>query len=109
MTCNTSLFSLARGIQYFYNVELLYPLDKFQKNLIFFKGNIKEKHHFYCVADTIKVMFFVLCFSINIKFVSNLSNAFAVILPQQRPVRQLKFAEKKCCREMKIAQPTRQV
>ena len=29
------LISLARGIRYFNDVELLYPLDKFQTNLIF--------------------------------------------------------------------------
>ena len=64
------LISLARGVKYFYNVELLHSLDKFQTNLIFYRGNIKQKHHFYRVAETIKVM----------------SNAFAVILSQQRPV-----------------------
>ena len=59
------LISLARSIKYFYNVELLYPLDKFQTNLISYRGNIKQKHHFDPVADTIKVMFLVLCFSIK--------------------------------------------
>ena len=51
------LISLARVIKYFNDVELLYPLDKFQTNLIFYRWNIKQKHHFYCVVDTIKVMF----------------------------------------------------
>ena len=51
------LISLARGLTYFDNVELLYPLDEFHTNWIFYRGNIKQKHHFYRVADTIKVMF----------------------------------------------------
>ena len=42
---------------FFYNVELLYPLDEFQTIYIFYRGNIKHKHHFYRVTDTIKVMF----------------------------------------------------
>ena len=57
-TCNTSLFnSLARGLRYFHDVELLYPSDKFQRNWIFDREHTKHKHHFYCVADTIKLMF----------------------------------------------------
>ena len=80
------LIRLARVIKHFYNVELLYPLDEFQKNLIFYRGNIKQKHHFYRVADTIKVMFLFYVSLLNIKLVWNSSNAFAVILPQQRPV-----------------------
>ena len=51
------LISLARVVIYSYDVELLYPLDEFQTNLIFYRGNIKQKHHFYRLADTIKVMF----------------------------------------------------
>ena len=46
------LISLARGLKYFYDVELLYPLDEFQTNLIFYRGNIKQKHHIYRVANT---------------------------------------------------------
>ena len=80
------LISLARGIKFLYNVELLYPLDEFQTNLIFYRGNIKQKHHFYCVADKIKAMFLFYVSLLKTKFVSNLSDAFAVILPQQRPV-----------------------
>ena len=37
---------LARVIKYLYDVVLLYPLDEFQTNLIFYRGNIKQKHHF---------------------------------------------------------------
>ena len=66
----------------FYNVEFLYPLDKFQTN----RGNIKQNYHFHRVADTIKVLFFFYVSLLKIKFVWNSSNAFAVILPQQRPV-----------------------
>ena len=51
------LISLARGLKYFYDVELLYSLDEFQRNWIFYRGNIKQKHHFYRVADKIKPMF----------------------------------------------------
>ena len=51
------LIILARGLKYFYDIELLYPLDEFQTNWIFFRGNIKHKHLFYRVGDTIKVMF----------------------------------------------------
>ena len=51
------LISLARGLKYFHDVELLYPFDEFQTNWIFYRENIKQKHHFYCVADMIKVMF----------------------------------------------------
>ena len=32
--------------------------DKFQRNWIFYRGNIKQKHQSYCVGHTIKVMFF---------------------------------------------------
>ena len=80
------LISLARSIKYFYDVELLYPVDEFQTNLIFYGGNIKQKHNFYCVADTINVMFLFYVSLLKIKFVWNSSNAFPVILPQQRPV-----------------------
>ena len=80
------LISLTRGSKYFYKIELLYPLDEFQTNWIFFRGNIKQKHHFYCVANTIKVMFLFYVSLLKIKFVWNSSSAFAVILPQQRPV-----------------------
>ena len=80
------LISLARGIKYLNDVELLYPLDEFQTNLIFYRGNIKLKYHFYHVADTIKVIFLFYVSLLKIKFVWNLSGAFAVILPQQRPV-----------------------
>ena len=62
------LISLARGIKYFNDVKLLNPLDKFQANLNFYRGNIKLKYHFYCVDDTIKVMFFYVCL-LKIKFV----------------------------------------
>ena len=80
------LISLARGIKYFNNVELLHPLDEFQTNLIFYRGKIQQKHHFYRVADTIKVMFLFYVSLLKIKFVWKLSSAFAVFLPQQRLV-----------------------
>ena len=80
------LISLARVIKYFNDVELLYPLDKFQTNLIFYRRNKKLKHHFYRVADTINVMFLFYVSLLKVKFVWNSSIAFAVILPQQRPV-----------------------
>ena len=38
---------------------------EFQTNLIFYRWNIKQKHHFYRVTDTIKSDVFVLCFSIK--------------------------------------------
>ena len=59
------LISLSRGFKYFHDVELLYPLDKFERNWIFYRGNIKQKHHFYRVADTIKVMFWFYVLSIK--------------------------------------------
>ena len=59
------LNSLARGLKYFNNVELLNPLGESQTNLIFYRGNIKLKHHFYRVADTIKLMFLFCVFSIK--------------------------------------------
>ena len=78
------LTSLARGLKYFCNVELLYPSDEFQTNLMFSTEHRKQKHQFYRVAHTIKVIFF---FSLlKIQFVWNSSDAFAVSLPQQRPV-----------------------
>ena len=80
------LISLARGIKCLYDVELLYPLDKFQTNLIVYRGNIKQKHHFYRVVDTIEVMFLFYFSILKIKFVCNSSYAFDVILPQLRPV-----------------------
>ena len=80
------LIGLARGIKYFNNVELLYPPDEFQTNLIFYRGNIKQKHHFYRVADTMNFFSFFSVSLLKIQFVGNSSNAFAVILPQQRQV-----------------------
>ena len=80
------LISLARGFKYFEYVELCYPLDEFQWNWIFYRGNIKQKHHFYHVADTIKVVFLFYVSLLKIQFVWNSSSAFAVILSQQRPV-----------------------
>ena len=80
------LTCLARGVKYFYNVELLFPLEEFQTNLIFYRGNIKQKHHFYCVATMIKERFLCYVSILKIKFVWNSSNAFAVNLPQQKPV-----------------------
>ena len=86
------LISLARGIKYFYDVDLptmltydVDPLDEFQRNLIFYRGNIKQKDHFYCVADT-KSDVFVLCFSIK---------------------HQICLKLVKRCRKMPIAQPPR--
>ena len=57
------LISLAMGIKYFNVVELLYPFDEFQTN--FYIGHIKLKHHFHCVAETIKNDVLVLCLSIK--------------------------------------------
>ena len=78
------LISLARGIKYLNGVELLYPLDEFQKKSIFYRGNIKLKHNFYSVADTIKVMFLFYVSLLKIKFVWDPSSAFAVIPPQDQ-------------------------
>ena len=64
VTINMGRRGRGRGVKYFNDVELLYPPDEFQTNLIFYRWNIKQKHHFYCIADTIKLMFF-LCFSIK--------------------------------------------
>ena len=58
------LNSLARGLGYFYNVELLYPLDEFQTNFIFYKGNIRKKSLLMCGRHN-KSNVFVLCFSIK--------------------------------------------
>ena len=63
------LISLVRGIKYFNDVELLYPLDEIETNLISYRGNIKLKHHFYRVADTIKMMFLFYVSLFKIKFV----------------------------------------
>ena len=50
--------SLSRGLNYFNDVELRYPYYEFQTNWIFYRDHTKQKKHkFYCVADTIKVMF----------------------------------------------------
>ena len=65
------LISLARGIKYVYNVELLYPLNEFQTNFIFYRGNITQKHHFYRVADTLKVLFLFYVSLLKIKFLWN--------------------------------------
>ena len=59
------LISLARGIKYFHDVELLYPSEEFQTNWIFYREHTIQNNHFYCVADTIKVMFLFFCFSIE--------------------------------------------
>ena len=107
------LFSLERGIKHFKDVELLSPVDEFQRNLIFYRGNIKLKHHFYLVVDTIKVMFLFYVSLLKIKIFWNSSSAFAVILPQQRPVLVSAHAQnlfswssaKKHCREMQLLSP----
>ena len=78
------LIILVRGLKYSYNVELLYPLDEFQTNWIFYRGNIKHKHHFYRVGNMIKVMFLLHVLSIKDPICLKLVKCF--ILPQQRPV-----------------------
>ena len=45
--------SLAKGFKYFNNVELLYLSDEFETNNMFYREHTKQKHQFYCVADTI--------------------------------------------------------
>ena len=80
------LISLARSLKYFKDVELLYPSDKFQTNWIFYREHTIQNNPFYCVADTIKVMVLFYVSLLNIQFVWNSLDAFAVILPQQRPV-----------------------
>ena len=68
--------SMARGLTYLNNIELLYPFDKFQRNWIMYREHTKQKHQFYRVADAIKVIFFFFFVSLlKIKFVWNSSNA----------------------------------
>ena len=52
------LISLARGLKKIPDVEILCPSEEFQTNWIFNREHKIQKHHFYCVANTIKVMFF---------------------------------------------------
>ena len=59
------LISLARGIKYFYDVELLYPLEEFQTNLIFSKRKHKIKTSLLFCGRHNKSDVFVLCFSIK--------------------------------------------
>ena len=59
------LISLARGLKYFNDLELHCPLDVFQTNWIFNRETKKDKHHFYCVGHTLKVMFLFCVFSIK--------------------------------------------
>ena len=53
----------------FYDVELLYPFDEFQTNWILYREHTKYKHHFYCVVNTIKVMFLFFVSLFKIQFV----------------------------------------
>ena len=59
------LISLARGLKYFHDVELIYPSDEFQTNWTFYREHTKQKHHFYRVVHTIKVMRLFFRFSIK--------------------------------------------
>ena len=61
-------------------------LTSFKKKFILYRGNMKQKHHFYRVADTMKVMFLFYVSLLKLQFVWNSSSAFAVILLQQRSV-----------------------
>ena len=80
------LISLERGLKYSYNVELLYPADKFQTNWIFYREHTIQNNYFYCVADRIKVIVLFYVYLLKIQLVWNSSDTFAFILPQQRPV-----------------------
>ena len=108
------LMSLARGLKYVYDVELLYPLDEFQRNWIFYRGNIKQKHHFYRVADTIKVMFLFYVLSIKDPICLKLVKCFCCYSSLTKTsfgfcscseLLQLKFGEKNVAGKCKLISP----
>ena len=56
------LISLARGLRYFHDVELLRPFDEFQRNLIFKRKHTKQKNilfiqSWFCLLFCEKVYF----------------------------------------------------
>ena len=81
---------------------------------IFYKGNIKQKYHFYFVADTIKVIFFFLCFfywrsnlfetcqGLLLLFCLNKDQFWFLFMLRTSSA---EVRRKKLCREMQIARP----
>ena len=79
----------------------------------------QKKHHFYCVADTLKVMVWFFCFSIKDQICLKLIRCFCCYSASTKSsfgfcscseFLQLKFGdEKKLYREMQIAQSPRQL
>ena len=95
------LINMVRGFKYFHNVELHSQSDKFQTKWIFYREHTKQKHNFYCVADTKKRCFCFFGSLLKIQFAWNSSDAFAVIVPKTSfsfcscsKLLQLKFAKK---------------
>ena len=81
------LISLGSDWKYFYDVELLYPFDEFQTIWILYREHTKKKTSLLLRGWHDKSDVFVFFISLlKIQFVWNSLSAFAVILPQQRPV-----------------------
>ena len=85
--------------------SLINPLDKFQTNLIFYRGNIKQKTSLLCFSIKeqicLKLIKFFCCYS------ASTMTSFGFCSYSE--LLQLKFGEKKRCREMQIAPPPRQL
>ena len=84
--------------------------DDFQTNWIFKREKEKKKNQFCCVGHTLKGMFLFCVFYIKDPISLKISSdAFAVILLQQRPVSVSAHAQNffswSSCREMQIVQP----
>ena len=79
----TLLYKSGKGFKIFSQCWTTFPIWQVS-NWIFYRENTKQKHHFYRVADTIKVCVFSSL--LKIQFVWNSSDAVAVILTQQIPV-----------------------
>ena len=112
----TPLNKSGKGHKIFWQCWTTYPSDEFQTNWIFYAEHRKHKHHFYRVADTIKVMFLFFCFSIEepicLKFVrcfccysASTKTSFGFCSCSE--LLQLKFGRKKIGREIQIAKPPR--
>ena len=108
------LISLARGLRYFHDVELLCPSDEFQRNWIFNREHTKQKHHFYRVADTIKLMFLFCVFSIKDPICLKLVRCFCCYSASTKTsfgfcscseLLQLKFGEKNFAGNCKLLSP----
>ena len=108
------LIILARGLRYFHDVELLCPSDEFQRNWIFNREHTKQKHQFYRVGHTLKVMFLFFLFlylrtnlfetrqMLLLLFCLNKDQFWFLLMLRTSSA---EVRQKKVCRETQIAQP----